>query len=331
MSRFDERDTIFSRLELVPGTERYKAYYSNRPELEKADARYRNATGGRYYGTFIENARADSAFRFLKDTRPLAAGYGRAAALKPDSGTPAGRESLVQINRTLKEIAFDYGADLFGTAALGKECFYRVRGRGDSYGKPVENPLRNTLVYAVEMNREQIEKAPHVEELIEVSRSYIRVMLIGMALSYFLRELNFQARAHIEGESELILPAAAAVAGIGEIGRTGLLITGQHGPMIRLGAVTTSYPVDAFSENSPPDSEKGLARQFCQQCGLCAESCPGKAIPEINELNESAKTGKPLWNIDPEACYKIWHEYGTSCGICVAVCPYSNKTMHPII
>ncbi|MGM0652781.1 MAG: 4Fe-4S dicluster domain-containing protein, partial [Bacillota bacterium] len=272
-----------------------------------------------------ENARADSAFRFLKDTRSLAAGYGRAAFLKPDCSPPAEKECMAQTNRTLKEIAFDYGADLFGAAVLGLECFYRVRGRGDSYGKPVKNPLRNTLVYAVEMNRKQIEKAPRVEELIEASRSYVRVMLIGMALSYFLRELGFQARAHIEGESELILPAAAAGAGIGEIGRMGLLITGQHGPMIRLGAVTTSYPVDDFSDNSSPVSEKGLVKKFCQQCGLCAENCPGKAIPSINELNKSTDTGKPRWNIDLEACYSIWHEYGTSCGICVAVCPYNSN------
>jgi len=174
-------------------------------------ARNQNATGGKYYGTFIENARVNSAFRFLKDTRPLAAGYGRAAAPKTDCSPPADRESLAQIDNMLKEIAFDYGADLFGKAVPGMECFYGVRGRGDSFGKPVENPLRKTLVYVVEMNREQIEKAPCVEELIEASRGYIRVMLIGMALSYFLRELGFQARTHMDGESELILPAVRSM------------------------------------------------------------------------------------------------------------------------
>ena len=317
---------VMAWLELVPGTERYKAYYSNRPKLEKTDACYRKAAGGRYYGTLIENARADSAFRFLKDTRPLAAGQDRDASLRADCSSPAGMESLAQIKRTLQEIAFDYGADLIGTAVLGLEYFYRVRGRGDSYGKPVENPLCNSLIYAVEMNREQIEKAPRVEELIEASRSYVRVMLMGMALSYFLHELGYQARAHIDGESELILPAAAASAGIGEIGRMGLLLTKQYGPMVRLGAVTTSFPVDAFPEKSPPVAENGLVKQFCQQCGICAENCPGKAIPHNIELTESAKNGKPLWNIDPEACYSIWHEYGTSCGICVAVCPYSKTT-----
>ncbi len=325
MTRFDERDTIFSRLELVPGTERYKFYYSRRPEMEKSDALYRNASGGKHYGTFIENARANSAFRFLKDTRSLAAGQGRAAVFKPDGCPPTDRESLTQINRALKEIAFDYGAGLFGTAVLGLECFYMVRGRGDSYGELVENPLCNALVYAVEMNREQIKKAPRVDELIETSRSYILVMLIGMALSYFLRELGFQARSQIEGESELVLPATAAAAGIGEIGRMGLLITDQYGPVIRLGAVTTNFPVGAFPERCSPPPEIGLIKQFCLQCGLCARLCPGKAIPDTKELTESVETGKPLWNIDPEACYSIWHEYGTSCGICVAVCPYSKK------
>lgn len=31
MARFDERDTIISRMELVPGSERYLSYYRNCP------------------------------------------------------------------------------------------------------------------------------------------------------------------------------------------------------------------------------------------------------------------------------------------------------------
>ncbi len=324
MDRYDERDTIFSRMELVPGSERYKTYYARRPELEETDAGLRFAAGGTYRAGVIEQARVSSAFRFLHDTRPLATGRGQAAGLKPDRKPPPDKESFILTGSMLRDIAFDYGAVSFGYSALKMECFYNVRGRGYEYGKPVSEPLRNALVYAVEMKREKVEKAPRVDETYEVARGYIRAMVIGMALSYFLRELGYRARSHLEGESELVLPAAARSAGLGEIGRMGLLLTDNYGPRVRLGAVTTDYPVDALPGEYMPVQEAGKVKQFCSKCGICARRCPGKAIPEGEDLAESAETGKPQWTVNPESCYSIWKKYGTDCGICVSVCPYGS-------
>ena len=38
---FDERDTVFARTRLRPGTEQYDAYYARKPELRAADDRTR--------------------------------------------------------------------------------------------------------------------------------------------------------------------------------------------------------------------------------------------------------------------------------------------------
>ncbi len=334
MNRFDERDTIFSRLELVPGSKQYDSYYRNRPELKDADDRLRTLSAGVYAHDRFNMTRIDSAFRFLKDIRPLAIGFDKVET-SPQNAPP-----IKEIEQGFQAVAMDYGAVLYGQAALGPECFYSVRGRGPAYGKPVNNPYRNALIFAVEMNREKISLAPRPEEAVEVTRAYVRVAVVGMLLSYFLRELGYQARCHMDGESELILPAAAQAAGLGEIGRIGLLLTPNFGPRIRLGAVTTNFPVTSFSGSNLTKAHPPA--DYCARCDLCARRCPGKAIPfkaglepEKVELQNTKAAKKadtnvapekknPLWKIDHEACFSIWKKIGTDCGICVSVCPYGE-------
>lgn len=320
MDRYDERDTIFSRMELVPGSGKYESYYAGRRELKEIDDQFRNASSGLYKREWIDMTRIDSSFRFLKEFRPLAA---QAKGIK-GTDFSADQESLKAINQELRETAFEYGAVLCGEAILGLECFYSVRGRGDQYGKPVTDPLRNALVFAVEMDREKISRAPRPKEAKEVVRGYIRVVVIGLVLSYFLRELGYQARCHTEGESELILPAAARAAGLGEMGRLGLLLTENYGPMIRLGAVTTDFPLVSLNEDVPVKAT-GLI-DLCSDCYLCARHCPGKAISREPVFQNSSRLEKQIvpWKTNQESCFSIWNKFGTDCGICLAVCPYGN-------
>ncbi len=320
MNRFDERDTIFSRMELVPGSDRYEAYYARRPELKQADDQLRKAPPGLFKSEWIDMARIDSTFRFLKDLRPLA----EQSAGRKHTGFTADDKSLLEIARTLRETAIEYGAVLYGEAVPSLECFYSVRGRGDSYGRPVTDPLRNVLVFAVEMDREKISRAPKTAEAKEVTRGYVRAVVIGLILSYFLRELGFEARCHTEGETELILPAAAQAAGLGGIGRIGLLLTEDYGPMVRLGAVTTNFPV--FSIPGEKQTKTSAPADFCAACDICARHCPGRAISRepASQIISSEKPPRTPWKTNPEACFKMWNKFGTDCGICIAVCPYGN-------
>jgi len=336
MVRFDERDTIFSRMELVPGSERYASYYASHPELKEIDDQYRLSPPGKYAHDQINMSRVDAAFRFLKEIRPLASREDVTGHSQP------GKATVKDMEKVLHETALDYGAVLYGRAVLGLECFYAVRGRGPAYGETVESPLRNALVFAVEMNREKISRAPRPEEAVEVTRAYVQVAIIGMILSYQLREIGYRARCHMDGESELVLPAAAQAAGLGKIGRLGLLLSSEYGPMIRLGAVTTDFPLTAVSPGGStlaPELE-----EYCFSCHLCARGCPGKAIPFGNppvqspknqekqqvppgqDLKDAPDKGDLLWQIDHEACFSMWKKFGTDCGICVSVCPYGKKS-----
>ena len=64
----------------------------------------------------------------------------------------------------------------------------------------------------------------------------------------------------------MIAPLVARDAGLGEIGRMGLLMTPRLGPRVRLGVVTTDLPL---APNEAGDDLSVL--DFCTRCKKCAQ------------------------------------------------------------
>src|SRR5512147_2230130 len=62
---------------------------------------------------------------------------------------------------------------------------------------------------------------------------------------------------------------AATSAGLGWIGKNGLLISPDHGPRLSLATVLTDAP---FAPDRP------MEHSLCGDCVLCIEHCPSKAI-----------------------------------------------------
>jgi epoxyqueuosine reductase QueG len=70
---------------------------------------------------------------------------------------------------------------------------------------------------------------------------------------------------------EICWRRAGVAAGLGFYGKSGLLITKEYGPLVRLGGVLTDYPL-----------EEQVARQamdtMCGTCTICLDSCPSGAL-----------------------------------------------------
>jgi hypothetical protein len=79
-------------------------------------------------------------------------------------------------------------------------------------------------------------------------------------LAAFIANLGYSATANHLCHYELILPAVAVDAGLGELSRMGYLLTKEFGPRIRLSAVTTDMPLAA---DEPVDL--GI-QSFCAVC-----------------------------------------------------------------
>lgn len=75
---------------------------------------------------------------------------------------------------------------------------------------------------------------------------------------------------------------AAVAAGLGEIGRCGLLLTPRYGPLQQLATILTDAPIE------PDPIFEG---QICDQCGECVRQCPHNALSEDTvEITVAGKT-----------------------------------------
>jgi reductive dehalogenase len=160
-----------------------------------------------------------------------------------------------------------------------------------------------------------------------VGNGYSRMAFTACTLAEFVRDLGYRAIPAGNGTG-LSIPMAID-AGLGELGRLGLLMTPKYGPRIRLAKVITDMPL-------VPDSPIRFGvTEFCKDCMLCAEHCPSAAITEGSRTWEgkspSNNPGAHKWYIDSEKCYDY---NGFSCSNCKRVCPFTkpnNSWLHRMI
>ena len=311
VERVDERDIIFARMRYVAGSESYTDYYERHPELKAIDDNVRSMPelcepGSECYDV-LDSPIPDACFEFLEDIRERAEGTpgSKDVALNPET-----------MSRRLKGLVRYFGAKSAGIAVLNQNHVYTHIGRGQGkYGETIALEHEYALAFTVEMDRFMIQQAPGLPVLFESANQYVKAAAIALPIAYYIRSLGFSARAHIDGNYRTIVPPVAADAGLGEIGRIGLLITPEFGPRVRLGAVTTNMPLI-------PDKPVSFGViDFCESCRKCAENCPSGAIAKGDK---KYVRGVEKWTVNQEACYTYWRKTGTDCAVCVNVCPYSK-------
>ena len=313
IKRFDERDTMFSRNEIIPGSNQYVSYYNFRPENEITDKQFREKPGllsdkSHYYHPYAFNS-ANASFKVVKELHQKVEGIPskNKADLNP-----------IKLSNYVKSWCKKLGALEVGIAPLDINNVYSVKGRGNGYGKKVSSSYPVAVAFTVEMNHEMVKAAPQASIVMESANQYLKSGRIAVTIAEFLRAIGYEARAHIDGNYELICPLVARDAGLGEIGRMGLLMTPTHGPRVRIGVVTTNAPLKLTNRKVDHSAE-----HFCLKCKKCATCCPGKAIPTTApQLIENVKR----WQINSESCFTYWTVAGTDCGRCMSVCPYSHPS-----
>ena len=307
----DEHDVVFSRMRLKPGTEEWHDYYSSHPLEAKADEVARSLPGllseeGTQFNYYHFKV-ADSNFTLIEYLQRLI--YNPASPVIKGFGEE-------ELTEHIKRWARYRGVHSIGITELKDYHLYTVRGRGPDKGRPVIKRHKYAIAFTVEMDHRNIQAAPASPVIFESSHKYLDCAIIALQISTFLKEAGYDSRAHIDGDYELICPLVARDAGLGEIGRMGLLMTPSAGPRVRIAVVTTNAPLVTGKTGYDNTVEA-----FCHVCRKCSECCPGKAIPG-GDWDDADGTAR--WKIDSDACYKYWCKTGTDCGRCIAVCPYSH-------
>ena len=156
--------------------------------------------------------------------------------------------------------------------------------------------------------------------MVFISFSVCSVFSVVNCFFVFIRGLGYKAIPH-GNDTSLSIPLAIK-AGLGELGRLGLLITKKYGCRVRISKVFTNMPL-AIDE----PIEFGV-KQFCDVCKKCAIHCPGQAVmygdQTAEALNESNNPGVMKWPLNAEKCIKFWASNKGSCTTCRMVCPFNK-------
>ena len=322
--QIDERDALFHRFyRLTPGTPEFEAYYREHPDKANFDEMVRalpslGRPGSKTYHPLASPLQVATFSVLNKITREI----GWEAA--PIEAQPV-QASPEESTQCIKGFAHYLGADLVGMTRLNPAYVYSHIGRSPGeWGAPIELDHDYAIAIAVEMTHEMIRHAPETATTTETAFKYFESAKIAMILARYINLLGYEARAHVDGNYRVMCIPVAADAGLGELGRLGLLITPEFGPRVRLSLVTTNLPL-------LPDKPITFGVQhFCSFCKRCATNCPSGSI----DAGEKAiYAGVEKWQSEQDNCYRFWRKQGTDCAICIKVCPYSNPNslMHNMI
>jgi epoxyqueuosine reductase len=222
------------------------------------------------------------------------------------------------MQKQMRQLLFSQGAALVGVADLG-ELPAEVRA---------EMPIGVSIAVALDPRIiGRIVQGPTLEYEAEYRRVNTKLGQLAEAGAAFLTAAGYRAQALVPTTEQLPpglafpLPhkTVATRAGLGWIGKTGLLVTHEYGSAVRLATILTDAPLRPA---------KPIDRSRCGDCALCVEACPA-----------GAASGSP-WHkgmareelLDAQKCLRSIRKRmpgvgltHTVCGICVAVCPWTQK------
>jgi len=179
----------------------------------------------------------------------------------------------------------------------------------------------NAIVLIKEMDKEKIAKAPSIETFGAVFETYDTLGIITNKLTDYLRNNNFYAQASHPLGGLVLYPPLAQKAGLGWLGKHGLLITPQYGARQRISAIFTSIDNIPVTDNNDHD----WIRQFCEKCNKCIRKCPPKAILDKPVIHAS----KRETHIIRSKCLPYFNE-NKGCSICLKECVFSYADYYKV-
>ena len=322
IARFDQRNIVFSRM--IWDTE-YIALANNQPRRTWRESAEELADG---------RALRTGAIWVDDNVGSLAPKYGGFSGHVPgfgglydwDDPVAAQKAPIAEsavMSQRVKDAARFYGADLVGITEINPLWVYSnyfVRETGES--GPLEIPYRYAVMIGLEMDFDGIRESPGWGASKATAMIYSKMGEVASKLAKYIRVLGYEA-VPSGNDSTQNIPLAID-AGLGELGRLGLLLTPEFGARQRLCKVLTNLPL---APDKPVDF--GMQR-FCEWCMACAHACPAQAIPKgersLERTSISNRPGILRWHVNVGNCYLFWRQNGgVDCSNCIAACPWSQQ------
>jgi reductive dehalogenase len=191
---------------------------------------------------------------------------------------------------------------------------------------PIELPqgVNKAIVMTIEMDEDAISTAPAQPAAAAAALAYSKMAFIISCVGEFIRNMGYRA-IQCGNDTALSIPLAID-AGLGALGRLGLLITPEYGSRVRICKVFTDMPLESDDPNLDFIDK---VNDYCKKCLKCAEECENDAIsadiePSFGRDSISNNSGVKKYYVNGEKCFEFWIENSSDCGTCIAVCPFSK-------
>jgi len=315
---FSEWDSIFGRVKWDKDMKTYKVFmYDKVPQiLDDKQAGYTQID----HALAIASWTVHDYFRSAFSWEPLGNPNNMMPGIKAEE-YEIDEKNIGHITKTIKAVAKSFGASMVGIAAYDPKWVYTE----DRAETPIDMPEGMTAVIAIGtvMDTDTISTSPSMIQGFASGNGYSQMAYIVSSLAQFIRNLGYRA-VPTGNDTALSIPIAID-AGLGQLGRNGLLTTREHGARVRLCKVFTDMPLE-FDEKV----DFGLT-DYCRKCKRCAEACENDAIsfdnePSFKTYSPSNNKGIYRWAVDVDKCYEFWVDNGGECSTCINVCPFNLRS-----
>ena len=262
---------------------------------------------------------------------------------------PTGRPetSPEEASQIVRKAAALFGADQVGFAELDRRWVYShyfdeetkkdypIKFSDEEGYEQYHQPMRledgtrvipKEMKYVVVMLHEwgkDLDGTEHAPTLLTEGLStlaYARMAPTLWMVAEFIRGLGYNA---IPAANDTALSIPLAVdAGLGQVGRHGLLINPKVGARCRISKIFTDLPLD------PAGAVDSGITEFCNACLKCVPKCGTKAITtgerSFEPLDESNAAGVLSWKVDAKKCMTFQNRVGSTCSTCVRRCAWTK-------
>ena len=249
-------------------------------------------------------------FREVQDARmvPMYEAALHSADVEP-SGTPAPDEDLTEdIRRLARELGF-------GEVGFTRHDRYYTYAAKKRWAK-----FEHAICLAFEQDYVQTQSGPGMEADRARFETYEAQQARCMDIADYIRSRGYRAQIHDGSDcSGPYIPLFVA-AGLGQLGANGQLLSPHFGSRSRLMLITTDAPV---TYDQPQDY--GIEK-FCQQCQVCVNRCPGRALTRDKVWWRGVRKNKVIY----ERCRPLMVTFH-GCAVCMIVCPIQRYGMKPVM
>lgn len=319
VERFDQKNIVFSRS--VWDQEYMAKLAAAKPQLRQREPEAPDAAALRAGAIYVDAAAGSLHPKYAGFSGHLRGTGGLYSWDDPVSPDPLPVTDPAETTARVKEAALFYGASLVGICRIDPRWVYShyYERETGAYGE-LEIPYKYAVVMAIEMDWKRMNGSPGYTGSAATVLGYSRMAEVAASLAKYIRAMGYPAVPSGNDTTQNI--PLAIDAGLGELGRNGLLITPQFGPRQRICKVLTDLPL-------VPDKPIDFGLQkFCESCLMCAHSCPAQAIQWGERTAEptsfSNRTGILRWPVNVTNCYLFWRQNGVDCANCVASCPWAQ-------